>query len=353
MFLSIVNQKQSIMKPQQILLISGLLTFFSLHSMAQPVLEEVEDYKVGEKAVYLNVEPPSVAEGASGSDVTWDFSNLNPNDSLINEIVHPDSTPYRGKFPNADVAEKNGEGLYVFQEVGNGNNQVWGVTDQDVVFEYNNPYQAIFRPITYQDSLMDTARRSYQTQGFSYEGTGFTKTKVDGWGTLKLPNGTYTNVLRIRLEQLYKDTAQASGSITTTKIITYTWFNDEYKSPILSIDSTAISSQFFNDTSKTVRYLDKETTTSQQSYLRGKKGINGYLHRNQLHISFPFKGGEKVEVKILNLSGQVTDNQQIQNHGQKDVMTIDLQGQLPKGIKIIQMMVSDNNQKYPMVIKEF
>jgi len=332
-----------------------LLTAFNVTS--QPVLNNIEDFSIGERSTYVNAEKAQVSPGTAGAQITWDFKNLTSIDSQQYKIIHPDSTSYKGQFKNADLVEVSPDGSYVFQEIKNDTNQVWGnVNNSNTVIRYSDPYQFLFRPITFLDSLVDTARRSYKTSGIKYEGTGIVKTKVDGYGTLKVPNGTFSNVLRIKIEQLFKDTAQSSGSVTTSRIITYTWFDEDHKSALLRWDSTIINSDFFKDTSKTVKYLIKETYTGlMDNALQKEKGnLEGYLCQDEsLCLSYPFVGGETIHVKVFDLSGKVVFKNEIKNKNETRNLKVDLRSYLSNKFNLIHVLIKKESHISQTTLKTF
>ena len=170
--------------------------------------------------------------GNGGQNQTWDFSNLNPNSTYLDEFVNTASTEitYSIVFglpfsPNyAQIAKSDPFPIPLPSQL--------GVSLEDVFNFYHRDNDAFTQtgfgasvngfpiPIPYNDgvdelvplplSLNTTGSSSYNYQiGIpslgSYGRVASRENLADGTGTLILPSGTYENVIRLKSTLLYRD----------------------------------------------------------------------------------------------------------------------------------------------------
>jgi len=231
-----------------------------MNCQAQLVLKNVEDFSVGSNSRYLKIKDANnLLPGPSGDNVTWDFSQLSISgtDTAFQEIVNAKESKYSSTFPNADIAEKNNDGSWVFQQKNKDNNIVWGVvSEQGLEMANTTPYTFIKRPFKYKDSIGGVAERKYSLQGQPVNGTNTYYTIADGWGTLKLGNKVYKNVLRIKFAQVFED--RSPSSVTKITIVSYGWFDKDHRSSLLKMNHVKIENKWYNKEDSEVMALINE-----------------------------------------------------------------------------------------------
>lgn len=286
-----------------------VLAFYCLNvSDAQPILHHIEDFKIGSRIVSYKIPPDGILAGMAGSNIMWDYSAVQlSSDTIVQEIIQPGATLYGNKFPTATYVESNSDGsMGYIQIAGNKNNLTGFITDGGLVYKYSDPYTFVGRPFTYLDMLTDTFSRNCATSNDSLYGTGFSMTIADSWGTLKLPQHTYQNVLRVKYIQEFQDTAFNSGLITNTKVTTYAWFNDDYRSSLFKIDSIAIKNPFYADTFATVQLLKREETTGIADHMNEEEVKVSYADQ-KLTITGNLDYGDVITISVSDICGITTD----------------------------------------------
>lgn len=160
----------------------------------------------------------SMSVPAMGQNMLWDYTNLNGQfnniaDTFSFAFKDPAQTPYASYFPTATHAtfmrtpfDNVSDSLYSYWQVNqSGLFNVGGYSKKhayDTVL-YNNPME-FFAPnlIHYLDNYKDTsfsvifAKKLYG-QRVKIKERKIKNSIITGWGTLKLPNGTYNNVLGV------------------------------------------------------------------------------------------------------------------------------------------------------------
>ena len=190
------------MKHSFTLLFSICLLVLHLSSQAQPTLTLANSVvPAGETQTFQLVEAELLNQGAAGANVTWNFSNLTLSGVSTQEVtVGASGTPYAAQFPNADIAIE-AEGSYVYFDVTSSNYTLLGIASADITSIYSNPETVFVFPFTYGDNHEDDFYATGSLGGNTQYRFGTTTVTADGYGTLILPSGTYTNVLRIHAVQ--------------------------------------------------------------------------------------------------------------------------------------------------------
>lgn len=240
----------------------GQIILLSSFVFGQVEIKNAENFDNGTTLVFQNCESDNVSVGKSGKKQTWDFSNLivKEGEKTIEEMISPDETEYKDKFPNANLIEKYSDGRLVFMNKSETENHLLGFvgTESDMVMSYPKPMLFAKRPIKFGDKFSDDYTTEYTVKGMDFKGNGTISIVADGYGTLILPNGTYENVLRVKITQSQTDKLIKYQSENTTETVTYVWFDNEHASALLKIDET--KSTYYN--SKSVQFLLEETNKS-------------------------------------------------------------------------------------------
>jgi hypothetical protein len=163
---------------------------------------------------------------ATGTNITWDYTIANGKfinicDTFSFKFIDPTQTPYNGYFPTATHATfvrtpfaNPSDSLYNYWQVNynglfnQGGFCVKHAFDSTIV---NTP-QEFFSPtlIGYLDSYTDTVHTLVWAKRFGNQKVKIKERKIktltyDSWGTLKLPNGTYGNVARVKEKHMTND----------------------------------------------------------------------------------------------------------------------------------------------------
>jgi Secretion system C-terminal sorting domain len=294
---------------------SILFVCSSVASFAQATLMNFNSSPtIGEKYQIVN-SSTIVTPGASGPSATWNFSSLAVASVTYTSTVPCDSTPYCDSFTTTSIAaytpgsntlyynesdttKLSINGMYLSTSGGNVFINVIGAQTLDQ-FRY---------PFTYTSNYIDTVQASLylQSSGTFYAPTTLTSSiNCDAWGTLTLPGGaTYNNVLRVHNTQKVTDTAGLGGfgALTIYTINTYTWFDSNYHTALLTIDSaTALG----GGTTVNVSYLRK-TPLAVASVSMVPTDVTVYPNPAQGETSLDFTSinNEQVRISLCDVAGR-------------------------------------------------
>ncbi|MES2764179.1 MAG: T9SS type A sorting domain-containing protein [Bacteroidota bacterium] len=236
-----------------------LFTSVPFFTQAQDTLHRYNYFTIGNSYPYMYLD--SIHKNTtliSGNNVVWDFSNALPTPLSLDDThaIDPSTTV----FYNAPNCNYNITDLCLYEPKGTpgwpyddslhsyyltdptsiqfvgdwAKNNIWEVwkyhmTNTETYFKF---------PFALNDSFQDT----YYGSAIDLSGSGTHKfygtrtVTADGYGTLILPTGTYTNCLRIKSERLVTDSSAVMG-VNTFIHMYYTWFQLSTNGPILQLRS--------------------------------------------------------------------------------------------------------------------
>ncbi|MBK8228057.1 MAG: T9SS type A sorting domain-containing protein [Flavobacteriales bacterium] len=174
---------------------------FAGTAAAQPIIDQSNFAASPGESFVLNASA-WMDPGASGANVTWDFSGLVIDSAFTYAYVDPASTPMTDSFPTATLAHAENAGYAYRSFDATGGYYLGYHMDQDAVVDYQDPEMTFQFPCTYGTQWVDDLFADY-LPGPSWFYAGSINAEADGYGTLILPYGTFTNVLRLHLTRSY------------------------------------------------------------------------------------------------------------------------------------------------------
>jgi hypothetical protein len=173
--------------------------------------------------VHQTYKVSSVSPGASGANAVWDFSAV--------ELQGAEQTETLTNGSEGGVAVQGHQGNVTFRfDVTPYGNDYYGYAAAGFSILYEQPVLKTRYPFGFLDQHSGEYA-GYMVQGASKTPiTGAYSSEVDGYGTLKLPNGvTLRNALRVKTtEQLYG----AASGMTEVK---YLWYAQEFRYPVFVV----------------------------------------------------------------------------------------------------------------------
>ena len=161
------------------------------------------------QGTYTNsVNPPD----SGGANRVWDYSNLKDSVAVNISLVSPKGLLFTDSFPSANIAEVYYIDTSKFIEYDQISNSRWGVlaslldvnNTNGVEVGFYEPAKSLMAyPMSFKDIYTDSISHGskFYSGGYwtNYLPSEYYDTLyADSYGTLKLPNATYTNVLRIQ-----------------------------------------------------------------------------------------------------------------------------------------------------------
>ena len=258
-----------------------------------PVLGDVYPFKYGQ----------AVSPGSSGASQTWNLSSIVTSTTVTYNTTLVSATPYASSFPSSNLSY-NGGGSYSFINPSSTSLKNDGSVAGTTVMSYSNPEEIMHYPFNMGNTYTDTWAVNF-TSGTAFARTGTTTVTYDGYGTLILSSGTYSNVARVHFEQVYKD-AYSGGTINYTNN-EYMWYSNGNHMPIAATYTLAYD---LSPTDITASFVLGNIVTSVFDYDKAESNIKTFPIPAGNVVNFSFENNIKVEkIKLFDVSGKEVYNQ--------------------------------------------
>lgn len=275
--------------------------------------------------------------GSAGAGQVWNFSQLTSDSTGLVTLVDPATTAYGSLFPTATVAEVS-DGSTVYFRVANNGVYLLGYEAEDMPVVFSDEGRYLPYPCSHQSTWTDTYSATFEDEEMEVVMAGSIVGTADGYGTLILPNGTLTNVLRVHWVQ---EEEMTSGMITFNTVFdNHLYYVPGSSYPV--VQTVSATSTFFGNTIVTefTQWVSNLTTGLAEFTERGTPiqlfpvPTNGDLN---YELPAHFRGAS--DITIADASGRtVLATRTTSTHGSKGHIDT---GMLPKGI--YQFMVTDVN----------
>ncbi|ASK28903.1 hypothetical protein CEY12_01715 [Chryseobacterium sp. T16E-39] len=306
-------------------LIFTSLFLIGVGAAAQPTVTRAALDKINTTTTVYNVNvSTSISPGPAGAGQTWDFSTYVGSQTVTTKLFPCPGQANCSKFPTANrIAELVGNNNFDYllnsdaEATTIGNFSVLG----NVTITYTDPLIDYKFPVNYLQEFTDNY--AFNTGGSTETGT--QSFKVDGYGTVITPNGTFPNALRIKR---IRNGSQVTGGTTFTYVNeSYQWVT-ENNGPVLSVafntftingQTTVQPSLAYFTTSPTLATVDSETAKDEI-----------IIYPNPASDLITIRSKEDLKsITIISLDGKAI--QKAPNHKVIDI------ADLPNGVYVVQI----------------
>lgn len=257
------------------------------YASAQPVINANNVAQNFNADFYFMETPTNFAAGPAGANQTWNFSGIGTGTLLGTDTVVPIAgTPYATTFPQANYLYKMNSPFldadtYFYHKLTGTAFEIYSLGyDGDSGENYQeNPRTYLTFPYSYNTIFTDTFKESSRPTASNITAT------YDAYGTLIMPFGTFTNVVRQK---------SVIDGVTN-----YSWFNVNPFYPILQTAfEDGIIAYMINNT---VLGIDNPTATDLVAYPNPVK--------TDLHVKLPNGFSGQANVTVTDMSGKQLINE--------------------------------------------
>lgn len=285
-----------------------LILGFTFHIFAQAVLEtEHHALRPGDEHPFVIVENDK--EGPAGNNKVWDFSVLEGKSKFKSNMLSSGFVKNAEKIPEANVVlEENGTHFF-FDVSKNGMKQYGTITKNNTVIKYDKPFVKMVFPFEYGDVKSGQYSGRMITSKNEKEFSGTYSIQVDGYGKLKLPDGVVIDdVVRLKTEK----TKQYEGSSHQSTIVSYRWYCDQVRYPLMTIiksergdKNNYLKSAYYADAGLIDQEEDQDERKVSQTELSNKQ-VEVYPNpfRNNFTVEYQLGTSQDVEINVFNSTGQ-------------------------------------------------
>lgn len=213
------------------------ITFLGSVVIAQPIITEINMPQIGDQppVVYCSDVPvESNLDVQTGANYSWDFTGLTTESTQGFDFVDPATTLWGSSFAASHICgvddATNAHAYYSSNSSAlsnSGYRLILGPGDTLAV-NYADEEQIIDFPFTYNDNSSDAFAGSGVAGGFPVTMDGSITYTADGYGTLMLPNATYSNVIRYRMDRTEVTYFNSTPTGTIVKD-QWVWVSSDYR----------------------------------------------------------------------------------------------------------------------------
>ncbi len=231
------------------------LFFGTLAAQAQISITQADLYSAGDKADLYTDTTGLGGPGASGSNVSWDFSAAQEHYSSQQKIVTAASTGMSATFPGADLALTEDDTTFIFFSVDAFAHNVYGFgttmsgvdpmvlsparTELSLPLQSGDQFGSSYRSEVSIDGSQLGVYRIIVVQHINLQKS------VDAWGSISTPAGTY-DALRIFETQISEDSVfiqltagtppMFSGDVSMDTVRKYQWLAEDHGFPVAEFE---------------------------------------------------------------------------------------------------------------------
>ncbi|MCB0668059.1 MAG: T9SS type A sorting domain-containing protein [Saprospiraceae bacterium] len=275
-------------------------------------------------------ENTAIDVGAAGADQQWDLSQpLSGSEISTQEFILPGETPFEEAFPSANFAYRItgttdpdfGEvEIYQFAKIDESGyaNLGGGISSSASMFDTSFvSYRAVDvapLPLAFGTEWMSFESDTFSVENFSMISVDSATNRVDAWGTVTLPGGSF-DCLRIRSDNKHIETTLIGGMVimqNTDNTIEYTWVSKEHFIIAVAESPDGIVDPDFNTAQSFQRVLTAPTTAvSDRPGLARSVNVypNPFSENINIEINSPL--AEPVKLELVNQLGQVINRKEL------------------------------------------
>ena len=284
------------------LLLSGLFIALNSFVWAQaPVIGYNDIIDIGDKFFgFLDTAIVIPNPGPAGENQSWDFSAVQPHETIMLTCVPISQAPDADKFASSSFAlhfsfhgfdnhsyyTKNTKGLYKddFQSTYSFSNSGVNSESYEILAQYNPKSRMLNFPTTFGTTWKDTSRITETIKGqLVTDSVRVTETEIttsvgDAWGSIKTPTGLYTAV---RVNQFTATTflfeRKMSGQWMPTKPsysydTSYLWYAKNHKAPVFELTKKSFDSK----QPYSVNFYSKNQPTGLEDHIAAASLVSTY-----------------------------------------------------------------------------
>ncbi len=245
----------------------------------------------------------NVSKGASGANVTWNFSAVTQTSLDTISFLACDSTPYCSSFSGSNIAALT-NGAYVYANAGSTKLSMNGYYSMGTAMVFSNPQDIMRYPFTYNSSYVDTS--GYVLSSFGFVHTQIDSMVCDAYGTIQLPSGTDTGVIRVHVITHTTDSSSFGQSSSRTE--SYSWYKPGFHNLLFTINyDTSGSTSGTPYVSEAAYYTKKGGTTTAVSNVNSTATfLQAYPNpaTDALHLKFELQNTSGALLTLTDVLGK-------------------------------------------------
>jgi hypothetical protein len=329
-----------------------LLTFIYTGGFSQPSITSSFNPVVGDNYKYHPVNT-IVTPGNAGANVTWDFGAIavlyNP---FVGRYHNPAATPYAADFPTATVAFEDHfmAGTYHYYKTSGTKMEKLGEASVLVTAVFAAPFTMFTYPFTYNTTTTGNYTCTTAVGSLTLEKNGTWSATGDAYGTLILPSGIHSNVLRIKTHHVVDDVYSGGSGAYKKDITEYLFVIPTSRIPLLKI-----TSEIFYSGGTPIDTIDLVSVSDEVSGLGETPSQTFHLKfspnptAGNILMEFELQREEKVQMTVYSPEGRmVRKSDESTLPAGRHEQQISLEGLLP-GVYLLRMEAGSSTSLHRII----
>lgn len=283
-----------------------------------------------------------VSPGSAGANQNWNLTSITPTSVTNYTAVTVASTPNGASFPNANICLFGGPSSYLYFNSTSSTYEFYGLNQNPSVHIYSDPEDQLHFPFNYTDTYSDNLAAISNSSTPNFTRTGVVNVTYDGYGTLTLPNGVFSNVARVHRLRTFTDNF-ASSAITFTYNV-YDWYMIGTHHPVATVFTASNS---LGGNASYGYYLNNLTTDiGQNSFIENELNISPNPASEVLFIELT---GNESDVEMYDVAGKIVRSNKIEGYG-SDKITLNV-SDLENGVYFIKISSGSGAKNKKVIIQ--
>lgn len=337
-----------------------IIILFSATVSAQIVLNADRKPQAGDSFTIMDMDTVGVTEGSTGTNATWNFSNLSSTgEQMLVNYINPSEAPNSELFPGSDVAVSYDGLSYTFYDTDGNTVYSLGSSYEDFSIVYSNTEKVSEFPFTFNSTFLDNFQAQYELgEGLIDRNIGITQFTGDAVGNIILPDGSNHSALRVKIFRHTTDTMLVSGiplSTTEVKSTTYEWYTNEMKYPVFGISYIELNVNGSVTNHKVVEYNVQSPTDvdeNPQQLVNEFDLLQNYPNpfNPSTVINYQISKSNRVTLKVYDIIGNEIATL-VNNHQPAGKYSVEFNASnLPSGIYLYRLEAGDFVQTRKMTL---
>lgn len=309
-------------------------------AVAQPVINYADIAFASQTNISVDSVDYVDLSGQLGANQTWDLSNLTGVGAAFSyDVVETESTLYAPAFPNSNYAYEVMD-MYFYWHGSSDAIEDHGfammIEGYTMIQIYADPKTQIEFPLTYQSTGTDDFESTTDMAGFfTMDESGTRNWSVDGYGTLILPSGTYSDVLLIHVEENSISEQDVFGTVIEmeTTVDEYIFYAADYQFPLGIFSTITTDDGFQQQTTQDGAVLNTQSVSVSETAFQELQ-LAPNPANNELRVAVPAHMGQGM-IEVIALSGQIVHSERLSGEESSNFQLSVTD--LPRGMYVVQL----------------
>jgi len=253
-----------------------------------------------------------ITAGASGAGATWNHATITTHSSIVNNYTAAVNS--NASYPQPGVAVASALSNMSYYKASATSLNYWGGNIQvgaiAATLIYTAPAVIAAYPMSLNTTSSSVTSGSISIPSIAQNGTfsGNSNALADGSGTLVLPTGTYSNVIRVVTSQTINFTVPLGAGTVNQK--NYDYYNVGVKEALFSITTSTIVSPAGTSTQTLVtRAKPLTTSVNENKIVTFELGV--YPNPSSTTVNFVTENAEAKQVLVYDITGKLVEKQNL------------------------------------------